>query len=172
MSEACENYLINPPNYKTIYVKDTDLPLFEKAEALGGETLSATIATALRRFVEVEEAKAGGMLEQQIEVGVFSDRSSDDTRKIRFIGKQIASARVYSGQTGSQDDRGTDYTLYLTKKGKLLLCRKHWSRWQGEDTTVTYSIYDSLAEIEDVPGSLIQDAGEALGIDTAEYLDV
>ena len=50
------------PN-KTIYVKDTDLPLFEKAEALGGETLSATIATALRRFVEVEEAKAGGMLE-------------------------------------------------------------------------------------------------------------
>jgi hypothetical protein len=112
------------------------------------------------------------MSEQEIEVGVFSDRSSDDTRKIRFIGKQIASAWVYSGQTGSQDDRGTDYTLYLTKKGKLLLCCKHWSRWQGEDTTVTYEIYDSLAEIENVPGSLIQDAGEALGMDTAEYLDV
>lgn len=157
---------------KQIYIKDADLEIFEKAEALAGESLSATIAEALRRFVEVEEAKADGMSEQEIEVGVFSDRSSADTRKIRFIGKQIASAWVYSGQTGSQDDRGTYYTLYLTKKGKLLLCRKHWSRWQGEDTTVTYEIYDSLAEIENVPGSLIQDAGEALGMDTAEYLDV
>jgi len=159
------------PN-KTIYVKDTDLSLFEKAEALGGENLSATIATALRRFVEVEEAKADGFEEQEIEVGVFSSLSSNDTKKFRFIGKEIASAIVYSGQTSSGDDRGTDYTLYITKKGKLLLYRKHFSRWQGEDTTVTYEIYDSLAEIEDVPGSLIQDAGEALGMDTAEYLDV
>ena len=160
------------PN-KTIYVKDTDLPLFEKAEALGGENLSATIATALRRFVEVEEAKADGMSEQEIEVGVFSDRSSNDTRKIRFIGKQIASAWVYSGQTSSGDDRGTDYTLYLTKKGKLLLHREYWSRWQGEDGEASYNIYDSLAELADsVPGSLIQQAGESLGQDTAEYLDV
>lgn len=160
---------------KTIYVKDTDLSLWEKAETMGGENLSATIAEALKRFVEIEEAKATGMKEQEIEVGVFSDRSSADTRKIRFIGKQIASAWVYSGQTGSQDDRGTDYELYLTKKGKLLLCRKHWSRWQGEDTTVTYEIYDSLDEldeIESVPGSLVQEAGETLGIETSEYLDI
>jgi hypothetical protein len=44
---------------KQIYIKDADLEIFEKAEALAGESLSATIAEALRRFVEVEEAKAG-----------------------------------------------------------------------------------------------------------------
>lgn len=160
------------PN-KTIYVKESDLPLFEKAEALAGENLSSTIAEALRRFVEAEEAKGEGLTEQEIEVGVFSSQGSDDTRKIKFIGKKIADATVFSGQTSDGKDRGTDYALYLTKKGKFLLHRKYWSCWQGEDGDASYSICDSLTELADsVPGSLIQDAGEALGMDMAEYLDV
>ena len=38
---------------KTIYVKDEDWQIFEKAERLGGDSLSAVIAKALRQFVEV-----------------------------------------------------------------------------------------------------------------------
>jgi EXLDI family protein len=158
---------------KQIYIKDADLQIFERAEALAGTNLSATIVEALRRFIEVEEAKADGMEEQEIEVGVSSSRSSNDTKKVKFIGKKIASARVLCGQTSSQDDRGTDYTLYLTKKGKFLLHREYWTRWQDEDGEASYNIYDSLTELSDsVPGSLVQKAGEALGLDTAEYLDV
>ncbi len=41
------------PN-RTIYVADSDLPVFEKAQQLAGDNLSATIAQALRRFVEAE----------------------------------------------------------------------------------------------------------------------
>ncbi len=47
------------PN-KTIYVRDADVDLFDKAEALGGGNLSATIAEALRGFVAAEEAKENG----------------------------------------------------------------------------------------------------------------
>jgi len=160
------------PN-KTIYVRESDVDLFEKAEALARENLSATIAEALRRFVEVEEAKADGFEEQEIEVGWFPAHGDNDTKKVKFIGKQIAYAKVLSGQTSSADDRGTDFTLYLTKKGKLLLHREYWSCWQDEDGEASYNIYDSLAEMSDsVPGSLIQEAGEVLGQDTAEYLDV
>ncbi len=42
---------------KNIYIKDEDQELFKKAEALGGGNFSAMIAEAVRRFVEVEEAK-------------------------------------------------------------------------------------------------------------------
>lgn len=160
------------PN-KTIYIRDADVPLFDKAEALGGENLSATIAEALRKFVEVEEAKSDGMEEQEIEVGLFTDHGSSDTKRVKFVGKEIAFAEVLSGQASGRDDRGTDYTLYLTKKGKYLLHRKYWTRWQGEDGEASYSVHDSLADLsESVPGSLVQRAGEALGMDTAEYLDV
>ena len=44
------------PN-KTIYVSDADVPTFERAQELAGGNLSATIVQALRRFVEMEEAK-------------------------------------------------------------------------------------------------------------------
>lgn len=160
------------PN-KTIYVRDADVELFDKAETLGGENLSATIAEALRKFVEIEEAKENGMEEQEVEVGLFAAKGYKDTKKVKFIGKQISYAEMRSGQTSSADDRGTDYTLYLTKKGKLLLHRKYWTCWQDEDGDASYNIYDSLAELTgNVPGSLIQKAGEALGQDTAEYLDV
>lgn len=160
------------PN-KTIYVKDADVEMFEKAEALGGENLSATIAEALRRFVEVEEAKADGFEEKEIEVGIFAAHGSKDTKKVKFIGKYIAGAEVLSGTTNDRRDRGTDYTLYLTKKGKYLLYRQYWSCWQDEDGDASFQIFDSLADMaESAPGSLLQDAGEALGTDTAEYLDV
>ncbi|OQA07953.1 MAG: hypothetical protein BWY65_01684 [Firmicutes bacterium ADurb.Bin373] len=161
---------------KNIYIRDEDQELFDKAEALGGDNFSAMIAEAVRRFVEVEEAKTAGMAEIELEVGVYySGTSADDTKKIRFIGKKIADAKALYGSTSSRDDRGTEYTLYLTKKGKILLHREDWSRWQGDDSEASYQVYDSLTEFSasaNVPGELVQEAGRAMGGDTAEYLDV
>jgi hypothetical protein len=157
---------------KNIYIKDE--ALFDRAEALGGENFSAMINEAVKQFVETEEAKADGMAECEIEVGIYNSTGSDDVRSIKFIGKQIADATIYCGQTSEGKDRGTDYTLYLTKKGKYLVHRKYWTCWQGEDGNAKYWVYDSLSQAasDDIPGSLIQEAGETLGMDTAEYLDV
>jgi hypothetical protein len=41
------------PN-KTIYVSEGDLPVFQRAQELEGGNLSAAIAGALRRYVDVE----------------------------------------------------------------------------------------------------------------------
>jgi hypothetical protein len=57
------------PN-KTIYVADDDLPLLQRAQELTGSTLSAAIVTALRRLVEVEEAKQSGFEEITVKVGI------------------------------------------------------------------------------------------------------
>jgi len=61
------------PN-KTIYVRDEDIKVFEQAEELGGDSLSAVIAEALRRFVAVKQAEAQGMAEHTLEVGRVNTR--------------------------------------------------------------------------------------------------
>src|SRR6266581_2750040 len=47
------------PN-KTIYVSDGDLPLYQRAQELAGDNLSAAITAALRRYVDIEEGRREG----------------------------------------------------------------------------------------------------------------
>ena len=56
------------PN-KTIYVSDGDLPLYQRAQELAGDNLSAAISAALRRYVDVEEGRREGFDEIIVRVG-------------------------------------------------------------------------------------------------------
>ena len=170
------------PN-KTIYVKDEDLNLFEEAEKLGGESLSGVIAEALRRFVATKKAEQQGMKEHTLPVGVLRSQGADDTRKVRFVGRLLAEAEVYSGQTSSRDDRGTLYWIYQTRAGKILVWWKNWTKWERENDTADYAVLDQLPGyddeiygkvlglIEKLPGSLLQEAAEALGEELVEYVE-
>jgi EXLDI family protein len=71
------------PN-KTIYVSDDDLPLFERAQELAGANLSSAIVRALRRFIELEEAKQKGFDEVTVIVN-----SEGAHRRKRFIGQRL-----------------------------------------------------------------------------------
>lgn len=168
---------------KTIYVKDSDLETFERAEALSGESLSSVIAEALRRYVEVEEAKAMGYEEHTVEVGVWRTQGSDDTRELKFIGKHIAGGRVFGGQTRSRDDRGADWDIYQTKAGKIIITWEDWSRWEGESTTIDYAVLNALPDHDDlligdlleterlVPGDILRDAANQLGQSLAKWIE-
>ncbi len=72
------------PN-KTIYVSDDDLPLFERAQELAGSNLSSAIVQALRRFIEIEEAREKGL--DEITVIVNSEGAH---RRKRFLGTRLA----------------------------------------------------------------------------------
>jgi len=170
------------PN-KTIYVKDEDLQIFEEAEKLGGDSLSGIIAEALRRFVAVKRAEMFGMREHALTVGVLRSQGADDTRKVRFVGRLLAEATVYSGQTSDRRDRGTCYRVYQTKAGKILIWWKNWSRWEGENDVTDYAVLNALPGYDDevpgkiddypisLPGSLLQAAAEALGEELVEYVE-
>ena len=98
------------PN-KTIYVADADVPTFERAQELAGGNLSATIVQALRRFVEMEEAKESGFREITIRVGNIAP-----TRK-RFLGRILA-----KGETREYNGAVTlTYKVFLTMRGKFAL---------------------------------------------------
>ena len=173
------------PN-KTIYVKDEDVQLFEEAEKLGGDSLSGVIAEALKRFVDAKRAEVQGMQEYTLSVGILCSQGDDDTRKVRFVGRLLAEAEVLTGQTSSRDDRGTDYKIYQTKAGKVLVWWRRWTRWEGGSDFLDYAVFDALPGYDDevygkmhgehlppetLPGSLLQEAAEALGEELVEWIE-
>lgn len=95
------------PN-KTIYVSDDDLPLLARAQELTGAALSATIVTALRRLVDVEEGKRGGFDEITVRVGTGRSR-----RTVRFIGTTLAE---FSNSTANGYET---YAVYRTSKSRF-----------------------------------------------------
>jgi EXLDI family protein len=110
------------PN-KTIYMADADLPIFERAQELAGENLSATIVAALRRFVAAEESQVSGYGEVVVKVG----ENGLFTQK-QFNGRELAKLRLPDSQTG----RMTVLTVYETAKGRLALYSRtftDWSTW-------------------------------------------
>lgn len=160
-----------------LYVSEENKPLFDKAaDILGEDSLSSAIASALKKAIEAKQAEQEGFEKVELEVGTTNNRmgESDNLKTIRFIGKELAWIRNLHGQTGSGDDRGTTYTLYLTQKGKFLLHIDEWSRWQGESSHSRYKVYESMREIEEKEGldQLIREAKEALGEDLAIELDI
>ena len=106
------------PN-KTIYVSDGDLPIYERAQQLAGNNLSAAIAAALRRYVDVEEGKREGFDEIIVRVG------SGKGRKVRFTGillgewlntsySRVETFRVYRSRTGKfvlHVERSADFSM-------------------------------------------------------------
>jgi EXLDI family protein len=109
------------PN-RTIYVADADMPIFEKAQQLAGDNLSATIVQALRRFVETEEAKVSGFEEITVRVG----KGRPYLRK-QFQGRLIAKRRL-PAQGGT---KWLVLLVYQTAKGRFALHTRYTANWSG-----------------------------------------
>lgn len=106
------------PN-KTIYVSDGDLPIYQRAQELAGDNLSAAIAAALRRYVDVEDGRREGFDEIIVRVGPVPNR------KFRFSGVllgewvtstsgRVETFRVYRSRTGKfvlHIERSAGYTM-------------------------------------------------------------
>jgi len=108
------------PN-KTIYVSDDDLPLFERAQELAGANLSSAIVRALRRFIELEEAKQRGL----DEITVIVNTEGAHRRK-RFVGQRLV-RWVQPAAKG----KGTEIlNLYRTAGGRYALHTRYIPEWE------------------------------------------
>jgi len=146
------------PN-KTIYVSESDLPLFARAQELAEGNLSAAISKALRRFVDDEEGKQAGYDEITVRVGPGRGR------KQRFRG-------VLLGEWHSSTKDGYDVVrLYRTQKGRYAVHQERsaqhiatgpnaekwstgWRAWIGD--------WSSEQTVSVVPGSRILRVADSL----------
>lgn len=110
------------PN-KTIYVSDDDLPLFERAQELSGANLSSAIVRALRRYIELEEAKERGM----DEITVIVNTEGAHRRK-RFLGQ-----RLVRWLQPTANGKGTEIlSVYRTAGGRYALHTRVIADWELE----------------------------------------
>jgi EXLDI family protein len=108
------------PN-KTIYVADDDLPLFERAQELAGANLSAAVVRALRRYIEVEEARQRGL----DEITVIVNTEGAHRRK-RFLGQ-----RLVRWLQATPDGKGTEVlNVYLTAGNRYALHTRVIADWE------------------------------------------
>ena len=180
------------PN-RTIYVADVDLPIFEKAQKLAGDNLSAAIAQALHYFVEKEEAKKSGFEEITVRVGKGRPYLTKQFRG-RLLGKRRI--RVQKGT------RLLTLVVYLTAKGRFAIYIKNtanWSDWSKssktsagdwnwdwdydwsnydwssyfEDNEHRLDVYDTLDELKDnIPEELYESIVKYNNGEDVEILDI
>jgi EXLDI family protein len=145
------SYDAQVPN-KTVYVSEGDLPLYQRAQELAGDNLSAAITAALRRYVDVEEGLQEGFDEITVRVG------PKPGRKVRFTGvllgewlntttSRVETFRVYRGRTGKfvvHVERSPDFTM-VDREGKPA----GWRAQLGLDWNVSYGTTpgDSTLEV-------------------------
>lgn len=172
------------PN-KTIYVSDDDLKLFARAQELAGGNLSAAIATAMRRYVELEEGRLEGWDEIIVRVGQAG------SRKQRFVGVSLGEWRESSDDGIVMDS----YHVYRSRGGKFVLHTQHsdwnelseqgnWLKGLGDWRTLlgigspnwgnfTLDVFETLEELRDrVPPQFFTMVVQAAEHPTVEDLDI
>ncbi len=108
----------------------------------------------------------------RLKVGEWHDTWAN-VREVEFNGRLLADSRLETGGWEHPDQSGIYRKVYETAKGKIVLWRKDWDRYQGATNTATMEIFDSLDELEGhVPSWLFRDVQRALGIDVIEHLDI
>jgi EXLDI family protein len=171
------------PN-KTIYVSDGDLPLFQRAQELAGGNLSAAIASALRRYVDLAEGLREGFEDITVRVGIGSGR------KVRFTGvlvgewvdtrqKSAEHFRVFRGRTGRyvlHVERSAEYWM-VNAEGKPAGWRGYIGlgdvRYGGSPKESTLEVVATLDELrEKVPAELYEMVARSARQPTVEELDI
>lgn len=171
------------PN-KTIYVSDGDLKLYQRAQEISGGNLSAAIASALRRYVDVSEGLMEGFDDVVVRVGIGSGR------KVRFVGalagewldtRQRAAEhfRVWRGRTGRfvlHIERSADWWT-VDAEGKPAGWRGYLGigdvRYGSSPKESTLEVVDTLDALRDkVPSELFDMVTRSARQPTVEDLDI
>jgi EXLDI family protein len=186
------------PN-KTIYVSDDDLPLFERAQELSGSNLSSAIVRALRRFIELEEARQHGLDEITVLVGtagIHKQKRFTGTRLARWIqkrakGKGIEILNVYrtagkrfalhtrtmpdwKEEFGDPDYAG-DPNNWGIGNGILQKIMSWGYDWEAFKKSGDFSleVFDTLEELKDhIPADLFKVVTQVMDGPEIEELDI
>jgi hypothetical protein len=154
---------------KTFYLSEADLPIYEKAKAIAGDSISSVFLQSMKDLVVKWEKQELGFNEEIIFEGkeYYSD-SQRQGQLFKFIGKLLSkvSQECGAGVTNT-------YKLYLTRKGKFLLhiAKDDVGRGYGEHQKIVVNDMLELKKM-DLPDELLIQAGENMPDLFIETLDI
>lgn len=172
------------PN-RTIYVSEGDQEIFKRAQELAGDNLSAAITNALKRYVDLEDARQAGFDEVVVKVGLGAGR------KVRFsgvlLGEWMDSAgerfehwRVYRGPTGkfAIHVERTEHFEMRDAEGNPLTGWRAWTgigmaAGGGGPAHATLDVVETLEELhERLPTALYDMVATSIEQPYVEELDI
>ena len=177
------SYDAHVPN-RTIYVSDDDQPLYQRAQELAGGNLSGAISTALKRYVESEDAREAGFDEVTVKVGFGAGH------KVRFnailigewfssVGEKFVHYRVYRGaKKFALHIENTEYFEMRDAEGNPLTGWRAWTgigmvSGGGKPKEATLHIYATLEELRDnVPAELFEMVASSVKQPFVEEIDI
>jgi len=103
---------------KTVYLRDEEGPVWERARELAGDKLSPVIVSALRQFVATEEAKPRGF--ERIELS-FEDADDHDLPKRKaFYGKWVFSPAEPLVVEDGENPEAYNSAVAVTQRGQAV----------------------------------------------------
>jgi hypothetical protein len=154
---------------KTIYVRDEDVPIWERAKELAGDKLSPIIANALKRYVTEREARQKGFERLEYE---FSDADSNGLpRKKAFYGRWIFPPNEPEHAIDEDTDILYRGVVATTAKGAVVACT--WTEQPGCQSYKRFRVYPSFEEGAKDPesGWVVKSALQKVGV-PVEELDI
>jgi len=127
---------------KTIYLRDEEGPVWERARELAGDKLSPVIVAALKHFIAEEEHKPRGF--ERIEVKFSDSKDHGLPKRKAFYGRWIFPPSKPIEVTSQDESYVHAYSVAMTAKGNAVFLRwksDHEGRW-GD----IFCHYASLAE--------------------------
>jgi hypothetical protein len=116
---------------KTIYIRDEDIEVWNRARELSGDKLSPVIVAGLKRFIkekEAEESEAKGF--ERIEV-FFNDSTNHNIPKRKaFQGRWVFSQKEPFKTTYEDESFIDHHALALTAKGNVAVLT-----WRGDNAS-------------------------------------
>lgn len=156
------------PN-KSIYISEEDMPLFQKAQELAGESLSKVIVEALRQYIIKKETECSEYKEIVVWRGEeHYPLNSSNIEKSKFIGKEISSETM---EDPYERNSTVGSRLYVSLKGKLLLW---WIKCDGFVSEADFEVYENLNELygKGLSPKMLSEAEKKLGKSHIKFLDI
>ena len=154
---------------KTIYVREADSEIWEKAENLAGGSVSALITTALRRYVEEEEQLRDETGMDDIEVALWTP--AEEPYFAQFYGRWLLIPNETDTRTEEPGyDAGAFYGVALTQRGNIAVYTRH----VNNGFAPSLDVYGSLEEAEEagVPADILSRAAGGIGAGYTRKLDI
>ena len=140
-------YAFIAPMNKTIYLRDDEVPIWERARELANDKLSPIIVAALKRFVNDKESQGKGF--ERIEIP-FKDSMDNGLPKIKaFFGKWIYDLQnpyisgFDPGDPGSYEGVDYHHSVAETIKGNFVFFT-HEQDVERDCHDYTFLVYPSF----------------------------
>jgi len=130
---------------RTIYIRDEDVPVWDRAKELAGEKLAPVIVDGLKRFIvekEAAEAEARGF--ERIEISFNDSDDHNIPRKKAFTGRWIFPLRKPVQAGGEDSDIVACCAVAVTPRGSAVLHR--WTSGSEGCCNYKFFVFESLEQ--------------------------